>query len=240
MGLLFVLGIGAFTLASLIVGARLLALAARTRGLAEAALGAALFLGGVGYLLIVIAVRGVAHAHAALPLVVGNLLLHAGSMALAIGTWRVFRPAARWPVAMVGAIGAVLATSFAIRLAHLQVIPPPAEVFWPSTLAGAAAYAWSAAESLRFWSMMRRREALGLADRAVTRRFGLWGLCTACAVGMHGATMIDRMISSDALAPATVAVSSALGLVAAISVWLAFFPRSVRARARASRTPQAH
>ena len=167
------IGFGSFTLASLVVGARLLALAARTRALAEAAFGTALFLGGVGYVLLVLAFRIVAVESAPFPLAAGNLLLHIGSMALAVGTWRVLRPAERWPVAVVAGIGAVLATSFAIRLAYVQVIPPPASVFWMSTLAGAAAYAWSAEESLRFWRMMRRREALGLADPAITQRFGL-------------------------------------------------------------------
>jgi hypothetical protein len=230
MAVLWVLGFGSFTLASLVVGARLLALAARTRGLAEAAFGTSLFLGGAGYVLLVLAVRVVAIEHAPLPLAVGNLLLHVGSMTLAFGTWRVFRPAERWPAAVVAALGALLATSFAIRLVYVQIVPPPAPVFWMSTLGGAAAYAWSTAESLRFWTMMRRREALGLADRALTRRFGLWSLCTACAVGMHVASMLGRVIAGDGMSPVTVVTSSALGLVAAVSLSLAFFPRRGRAR----------
>lgn len=230
MAVLWVIGFGSFTLVSLLVGARLLALAARTRGLAEAAFGTSLFLGGAGYVLLVLAFRVVAIEHAPLPLAVGNLLLHCGSMALMIATWRVFRPAERWPVAIVAAIATVLAVSFAFRLAHVRVIPPPASVFWMSTLGGAAAYAWSCAESLRFWTMMRRREALGLADRALTRRFGLWSLCTACAVGMHVASMLGRVLAGDAMPPAAVVASSGLGLVAAVSLWLAFFPRSRRAR----------
>lgn len=235
-------GFGSFTLASLVVGARLLALAARTRALAEAAFGTSLFLGGAGYLLLVLAFRVVAVESAPLPLAVGNLLLHIGSMALAIGTWRVFRPAERWPGAVVAAIGVVLATSFAIRLAYVQVVPPPASVFWMSTLAGAAVYAWSAEESLRYWRMMRRREALGLADPAITQRFGLWGLCTACAVGMHAASVAGRVIAGDALPPAAVVASSALGLVAAVSLSLAFFPRRGRARPQdqAATTHHAH
>ena len=136
MGVLGLLGFGSFTLASLIVGARLLALAARTRALPEAAFGTALFLGGVGYVLIVLGFRVVAPDHAPLPLAAGNLLLHVGSMALAIATWRVFRPAERWPAAAIAALASVLSVSFAIRLVHFDVIPPPASVFWTSTLAG--------------------------------------------------------------------------------------------------------
>lgn len=230
VSVLWVIGFGSFTLASLLVGARLLALAARTRALAEAAFGTALFLGGAGYLLLVLGFRVVAAESAPLPLAVGNLLLHIGSMALAVGTWRVFHPAEHWPGAVVAAIGAVLATSFALRLESLRVVPPPASVFWTSTLAGAAAYAWSGAESLRYWGMMRRREALGLADSGITQRFGLWGLCTACAVGMHAASVVGRVLAGDAMPPAAVVASSALGLVAAVSLWLAFFPRRGHAR----------
>lgn len=232
VSVLWVVGFGSFTLASLVVGARLLALAARTRALAEATFGTSLFLGGAGYVLLVLAFRVVAVGQAPLPLAVGNFLLHIGSMSLAVGTWRVFRPAERWPGAVVAGIGAVLATSFAIRLEFVKVVPPPASVFWMSTLAEATAYAWSTAESLRFWMMMRRREALGLADPAITRRFGLWGLCTACGVGMHAASVAGRVIAGDALPPAAVVASSALGLVAAVSLSLAFFPRRGRARTR--------
>jgi hypothetical protein len=240
MSVLWVLGFGSFTLASLVVGARLLALAARTRGLAEAAFGTSLFLGGAGYVLLVLAFRVVAIEQAPLLLAVGNLLLHVGSMTLLFGTWRVFRPSERWPAAIVTAIGTALAVSFAIRLARFTVIPPPASVFWISTIGGAAAYLWSTGESLRFWSMMRRREALGLADRATTQRFGSWGLCTACAVGMHVASMLGRALAGDAMPPLAVIASSGLGVVAAISLWLAFFPRLAGGRSEGvARVPRA-
>ena len=232
VSILWIIGFGSFTLASLVVGARLLALTARTRALAEAAFATALFLGGAGYVLLVLGLRIVVVESAPLPLAVGNLLLPIASMALAVGTWREFRPAEHWPGAVIAGIGAVLATSFGIRLAYVQVVPPPALVFWMSTLGGAAAYAWSTAESLRFWTMMRRREALGLADRAITRRFGLWSLCTACAVGMHAASMAGRVIAGEAMPPAAVVASSAPGLVAAVSLSLGSFPRHGRPRAR--------
>ena len=60
VSVLWVIGFGSFTLASLVVGARLLALAARTRALAEAAFGTSLFLGGAGFVLLVLASRVIA------------------------------------------------------------------------------------------------------------------------------------------------------------------------------------
>lgn len=234
VSILWVIGFGSFTLASLVVGARLLALAARTRALAEAAFGTSLFLGGAGFVLLVLASRVIAPESAPVPFAAGNLVLHIGSMALAFGTWLVFRPAERWPAALVAGIGAVLAASFAIRVEHVRMIPPPAAVFWMSTLAEAAVYAWSTAESLRFWAMMRRREALGLANPAITRRFGLWGLCTACAIGMHAASMAGRLLAGDVLPPAAIVASSALGLVAAVSLALAFLPRRAGTRTEGS------
>jgi hypothetical protein len=232
MGVLGILGFGFFTFASLMVGVRLLAVAARTRALPEAAFGTALFFGGVGYVLIVLGFRAVVVDHAPFLVAAGNLLLHIGSMSLVIATWRVFRPNERWPALGVAALATLLSVSFATRLSLMDVIPPPASVFWTSTLGDAAAYAWSAAESLRFWLMMRRRETLGLADRAVTRRVGFWSLFGICAVAMHAATIAGRLLGREAMPAAVVVASSTLGLVAAMSLWLAFFRRSERSRSQ--------
>lgn len=237
MAFLWVAGFGSFTLASLAIGARLLWLARRTRQIPEAALGTSLFLGGLGYVPLVLAFRVVTPDHAPWLLAIGNAVLHAGAIALAVGTWRVFRASERWPVAIAVALGVWLLLSFALRLAHFREMPPPGSVFWTSTLGGAAAYAWSTAESFRCWSMSRRRRRIGLVDAAITRRFALWGVCGACAVGMHVASMVGRIFAGEALPASAVVASSALGLVAAGSLAIAFAPgskRRARERARAS------
>jgi hypothetical protein len=232
---LWVVGFGSFVLASLLVGVRLVAVARRTRGIPEAAMGTALLLGGLGYASIVVALRAVVRESAPLPLALGNLALHVGAIALAFATWRIFRAGERWPAAIVAGIAAVLAASFALRLVHVRVVPAPLPVFWMSSLGDAAAYAWSTAESLRYWSMMRRRLVLGLAAPATTRRFGLWALGAGCAVAMHGVSIAGRLLAGDAMPAPAVLASSALGLVAAYAIARAFFPgRRARARAAAA------
>ena len=54
----------------------------------------------------------------------------------------------------------------------------------PSTTGGSERVSslWGAAESLRYFSMMRRRAKLGLADPLVTNRFLLWGLGIGAAM----------------------------------------------------------
>jgi len=227
MGVLGLLGFASFVLVSLAVGARLLLLARRTRELPEAVIGAALFFGGgVGYTLVVLGLRVLGPGSEAAPaaLLVGNAFVHGGSLALAVGTWRIFRPAERWPLALGAAIASLLAFSYALRIAHAREIPPPPAVFWTSTIAGGAVYLWAAAESLATWSNLRRRLALGLADAAVVRRVGLWGVGCASAVGMHVTSMVARALVGDAMPPLSVAASSLLGFVAAIAIGLAFFP----------------
>jgi hypothetical protein len=224
MAWLGAIGVCAFVGVSLVFGARLLRLARRTRQIPEAALGAALFSGGLGYAGIVIALRALERESAPLPLALGNLLVHAGTIALAVGTWRIFREGQGWPRAIVMLLAAVLALSFGVRLAQFDRIPPGGFVFWTNTLGGALGWAWSSFEALRAWSNLRRRMALGLADPAATRRVGLWGLGTAAAVGMHVASMLGRAIAGDGMLPAVVISSSAPGLAGALCIGLAFFP----------------
>jgi hypothetical protein len=102
-------------------------------------------------------------------------------------------------------------------------------VFWTSTLGDASGYAWSLVESLRYRAMMRRRDALGIGDPSVTRRFGLWAVAAGCAVAMHATSIAGRLLAGDAMPAPAVITSSALGLVAAVSLALAFLRRAPRA-----------
>ena len=48
---------------------------------------------------------------------------------------------------------------------------------WRSVLSVAflATFAWTSSEALRYYGLMRRRFALGLADAVVVNRFLIWG-----------------------------------------------------------------
>lgn len=219
------IGFGSFVLASGMAGVRLLLLARRTGQGTEAVLGAALLLGGgIGYLLMVLALDVLPRPLAPPVLLGANVSLHAGALLLALGTARIFRPEARWARGLVAAIGVVLAGSDTLRFLDPETIPPSSLVFWTSTLGSAAAYAWSAAEAGRYQARLRRRLALGLAEPAIVRRVTAWAGACAAALAMHVASAANRFLVSEGMHPALLASSSLLGLGAAAGIWLAFFP----------------
>lgn len=230
MSIVPLIGFGAFVLASLVVGTRLLLVGLRTHELPELAIGTAFLTGGgVGYLLVVMAL--VLHVFPApfdeLALHVGVFLIYLGTGATAFGVWRIFRPGESWAGALCCAIAGVLAAAFALRL----ISPAGARAmsawhFWPSTLAGTASYLWSGTEALRYHEQLRRRVKLGLADPAIARRFLLWGCGCVAALGIHASSMVNRFIDPGTIGPAMLALQSVLGLVAAVALWLAFFPPS--------------
>ena len=85
---------------------------------------------------------------------------------------------------------------------------------------------WGSFESLRYWTRMKRRARLGLADPVVTNRFFLWGLAAGAAgagsalgVGVSLVTGLSHMEI-----PWVIASSSAHGFVAAVAISLAFVP----------------
>lgn len=223
VGVISLIGFGSFVLASLLVGFRLLLMARITRRVPEAALGAALFLGGgVGYLLMILALDVVPRPLAPPVLVAANLSLHVGASFLAIGTARIFRPGDALGRFVVAVVVSVLAVSDVLRLLDPTQIPPRPAVFWTSTLGSAAAYLWSALEAGRYAALLRRRVRLELADPAIARRIGLWAIACAAAVVMHMAAIVNRLAGAEGMHPAALAVSSAFGLAAAACLWRAF------------------
>jgi hypothetical protein len=229
------IGFGSFVLASTVAGLRLLLLARRTRQAPEAALGSALFFGGgLGYLLMVLAHDVLPRPLAPPALLAANLCLHSGALFLALGTAHIFRACDVRGRAAVLAIALTLAFSFTLRLWDAHRIPAAPLVFWTDTIGSAAAYAWSASESGRYATLLRRRLRFGLADPAVGRRIALWSAACAAAVVIHVASGVNRFLVDEGTHSGVLAVSSALGLAAAACLWLAFFPRR---RARAASDP---
>jgi hypothetical protein len=228
------IGFSAFVVASLVAGGRLLLLARRTRQIPEAALGTALFLGGgIGWALLVFGLQVLPETVAPTMRILGNLCIHIGGTALAVGTAQMFRPGQLRARAAVALIAAVYAVSFWQRLLDPTALPAPVFVFWTSTLAGAATYGWSATESWRWHARLRRRLTIGLAEADGTRRMGLWAAASAIAVAIHVVTAANRFVRPEGLHPVALALSSLLGFGAALCLWLAFFRRPrVRSGAR--------
>jgi hypothetical protein len=231
-----------------VLGPRLLALSRRTRQLPELTVGLCLLLmGALGY-----PFAAVVRAATALPDDVRGLLLGCAALcntvgftALALFTWRVFRPAS--------AAAEALVTTAIVALALLL----PAEAVWPGLVAsalslepypgapgylrvglGLAILYWASAEAALCGRRLRRRLVLGLADPVVADRVNLWAIAIACASASYTTSFVLSFLGID-LASSSVgaAVIGGLGLASAAAAWIAFLPPAAylaRVRARAA------
>jgi hypothetical protein len=225
-----------------VVGVRLLLLAARTRQSPEACFGVSfLFMGVLGYPLAIVA-RKAALAGTPLPwlLSTGLGFQNVAALAMFVATWRTFRPQAGWPLAVVWLAAAVFVASLtgdSLVAGRWQLHDGGVWYqlgFWTR----AAAYAWAAAEAIRYYGVMRRRLALGLADPLVTDRFRLWAISSTAITAGFLVFFAGRTGAANAATSAPVLLAtSTVGLVAGVTMWLAFLPpagyvRRVAARPR--------
>lgn len=229
MRLVDLFGMGAFLVVCVIVGGRLLLLWSRTRRLPELALGIGLLCIGLGYLSAGagLRVREVSAEPGSILLVLGSFLLGVGGSAAALFTWRVFRSGSRSAAVAawtgVAATAGVFTAGFLVGgFTHMRL--------WDHYAAALSAVrgvilAWCALEAFAYWSRMRRRLALGLADAVVTNRFLLVGLAigggaVTCAMSVAGV-----LISHGKPFPPGIEISmSATGLAVAATMWLGFLP----------------
>ncbi len=224
-------GGGAFVLASLAVGLRLLRLALRTRAVPETTLGLGLTLmGGFAYPLTSVARQAQAlsdETRTAL-MIAAHVLMVLGIGCMGVFTWRVFRPESVSARRAVTALGLALAGCFvwqgvspgysagALAKEGLAIVAINA-------LAGLA-MGWTATEALRYAALLRRRLPLGLADPAVARQVLLWGVASGAATLITTATLTLHALGMDpATSTAGALIIGPLGLVAAISVSRAFW-----------------
>jgi hypothetical protein len=230
-GVLAALGGGAFVLASLVLGGRLMWLSTRTGEIPERVMGFGLFLmGGVSYPLMLVALLGEGLAEGTrVAMVVAQMLFNtAGMTALAWFNRRVFRPHEAWSAVLV----ALVAVGY-LGAAALQILGPGVVDFLetrggPWQLSGFVsilATGWGAFESLRYHALLRRRMELGLAQPVVADRFRLWGVAMGCAAFI---TLVSQGLEAMGIAVNATVVGGllvgSLGLVIAVSLWLAFFP----------------
>jgi hypothetical protein len=223
-------GFGAFFLSSLAIGIRLVWLAWRNRGVPELLIGVSILgIGPAGFALMVGALGFQQRPSIAFVcLVAAQLAIAVGAMAAYVFNWTVFRRDAAWARAVIAVAAVVFAASFFGRFAAGSYTLPMRLDFW--TEVGSfnmiACMTWGSLESLRYYSLMRRRARLGLADPLLTNRFLLWGLGIGSAgVGslIANLVMIARGTAMQELDGLTLS-NSLFGLVAAVLMWIAFLP----------------
>lgn len=227
-------GLSAFTLTSLVVGLRLMALHRRTRQFPELAMGLSFFTAGF----LSTAMNLVGNHAQDDPLVAMWLRLAAalisdvGYALMAFFVWRVFRRDAAG-VALFSASAGLLAAGFVMQVVSTRpVLPAPIDPgFWVAFAGQVIAYGWAAAETLHYWTLLRRRERIGLAEPLLVNRFLLWGIANATVVGIWGEiawSMLGRETAN--LSDASYLRLALLGFACAATTWLAFFPPRVYAR----------
>jgi hypothetical protein len=223
------IGGGAFILASLVVGARLLRLASRTHGLPELAMGLGLLLmGGLSYPINVVArlSTGLSDDLRLALMLVSQLLMWIGCVGIGVFNWRVFRPAERWPVALIVGFGGAIIAFFVAQCltdGFFAFVDGRGGIYRFAIMAHGFPYLWAFLESFSYWIKLQRRLALGLADPVVVRRVSLWALTTGAATLINHVMVTLEVLGIDsATSPVATAVVGPVGLVAAVSLWLAF------------------
>jgi hypothetical protein len=231
MKLLGLLGVVAFSLACAVVGVRLLRVAARTRQAPELSMGAALVSSGaIGFPLLiasqVIALQSGSSLTTHLLSAFGSVFTFLGYIGLIIGTWRIYRPAAQWPRAVLAIGSLIIASACATIFATRDATPGGIReiALWTGVAVGISTFAWSACESCALYGQMQKRARIGLVEPAVVNRVLLWGIGSLAAFAMSGYGLLTRVALGPVQGDGARLVSSALGMIAAIAIWLAFFP----------------
>jgi hypothetical protein len=224
------------TIVGTVVGLRLLLMSSRTRQFPEFAVGGALFC----YATIAQTALFVTQAvgpEASHSVNTALLVLRLGAfyltlIGLATFTWRVFGASSTWRkmlvvFAAVTAIGTMSGTLWAFWQQITVDGGLPLYARWGLTPQFTMVFAWMAFESLRYQRLMKKRQDLGLADPAVTNRFGIWGF-SAGASSLLTLAVNVIILRSDNLVlgadPLSAGIVSATGIVNTIGWWLTFMP----------------
>jgi hypothetical protein len=218
---------------SLVLCVRLLRLWGRSRQLPELIFGAAFLTAGVlGYIATIVGTGppGLSPDLASKITVVGIGLISVGVSLNYLFVWKVFRPDSVWAQALFWVATGVLAMTViplsggVARSAATQL--NPLTVLGDATRMGAGA--WGAFESLRYYTLMRRRLRIGLAESAVTNRFLLWAIAVLTTSGIFFATSALVRLHFEpqegGLTPELLIIVSLSTLGVAIVQWLAFLP----------------
>lgn len=240
MEILAQLGGGAFTLACLVIGLRLVLLSFRTRHLPELLVGSALFLmAGVGYPLSAVARQTPGldpHIRAALGLL-GALFVVVGVTANTTFIWMLFRRDVVWARTLLAGVAAIGVALLAAESA-IGSWTTGSAFFWPwipSTIM--LSMGWGFVECAHYHGLLRRRLRIGLADPVVTDRFRLYAAATFLGLTTNAVGWVFWWEGLEMLThPLGAPLLGILGAGSAVFMWLAFLPPQaylahVRARA---------
>jgi hypothetical protein len=204
---------------SMMVGLRLLAVAARTRQIPELAIGIVMLLE-----LLSAATWAAAHTTA-----MGQLLstIAGAAAASTLGLFIVHTFVSQSRLARVVLPVLLVAAAACILVPSLNA-GWGSETFyrqfgWGASLARVFAYAWAAIAAARSRDAIRRRARLGLCHPLTASRVGFWAIAAACACVSYSMPVLDLvtgMTPAGDISP----ISAATAIVASSLTWLAFYP----------------
>ncbi len=236
------LGISLFLVFSLFVGVRLLLLARRTRGLPELAVGlACVCSGSLGMGLQTLGdTPPLEPPLAHLSFAIGRVLVHVGILCQVLFTWRVFRAERAWAAAsfwgIVAAVAAIsLGGAWSGSLGDRDYSGP---WFLLQVAVHVLGLAWGALESLLYWTRMRRRLGLGLADPVVTNRFLVWGMAIGAGALAVAAEGVLHVLPDVGPQGTIASICASFGATSMLGYWLTFFPPRAYCRWLAGRAPR--
>jgi hypothetical protein len=219
----------AFVIASGLIGFRLLFLWRRTRELPELAISLAHLLGGFfgyGLLVAVTVLRWLPTQWNLALYILALVSMCGGAFSVALFTFAVFRPEARWA----GGLLALLLALFAAGVlgSTLEALPMRTNVgllsFWGITLGTGTSYGWATVESLRYRRLLLRRARVGLGDPLVANRLLLWAWTEGLACSISLLYAATRLLDVPQSTPAVSSAAALLVLLSSVTSWLAFFP----------------
>jgi hypothetical protein len=218
-----------------LVGLKLLRIASHSRKLPELAIGTGLF----AYAALsqpALLAQQVLGEETSLGLRMGIVVLRVAAfyvtlVGLSLFTWRVFGAESRWRQAlaagmvMAGMISGGMSISAAwLNLSANAPVPLYGRIgMLPHFV---LSFGWVSLESLRYYALMRKRRALGLADPVVTNRFFVWGAGEG-VVSLVTLALLAAMLRRGEILASDPFVSwfvTAAGLVNALVWWLTFAP----------------
>lgn len=210
------------------VGLRMLWVARRTRQLPETAFGITCAGGALGATLLVIG-SGTLTGEESYPLwALSVVAISVGVAALYVGVWRIYRLGSLWGAALAAVGILALLVSVVLRLLPGEIVQQsePNASLLLNQLASIVGYGWASIEGFRYWVLMRRRLALGLADPLTTHRFLFWAVAAAAAalnspIIFYGAFVAQVKLN---MLPVLFFWLQANLLVSAVGMWFSFFP----------------
>lgn len=163
-----------------------------------------------------------------------------GLGALYIFVYKTFHPRSTTVRRIVGSVLVAMGAAYlAIPTTEgFAVRVMPGSAYWASWVLRTSALLWLAFESLRYWSLLRRRMRIGLGEPLVTNRFLLLGIFALAIFHMGASDPLARswyilqVGSTEQWIPelahsivlVVLALTSTLGIVVVTTLALIFFP----------------